>query len=107
MSDALNPDRGEAPKRKRSSPPAATPRVETKRTTKAKPKAKAKKAVRAQTKPLPAVGASQPQPEDEQRLRLIAEEAYLRAERRGFTDGDPVSDWLAAEREVDERLRQM
>lgn len=35
---------------------------------------------------------------------MIAEGAYLRAERRGFGSGDPLSDWLAAEREVDELL---
>lgn len=34
----------------------------------------------------------------------IALEAWLRAERRGFAGGDPVADWLEAEREVDARL---
>jgi hypothetical protein len=38
--------------------------------------------------------------------QLIAEEAYLRAERRGFAGGDPVSDWLAAEQSVTHRLTQ-
>lgn len=42
----------------------------------------------------------------EARRRMIAEEAYLRAERRGFGQGDPLDDWLQAEREVDERLRR-
>lgn len=37
----------------------------------------------------------------EQRRALIAESAYLRAERRGFQGGDPVMDWLESEREVD------
>jgi len=40
----------------------------------------------------------------EQRHAMIAEGAYLRAERRGFSGGDPLSDWLAAEEEVDELL---
>ncbi len=31
----------------------------------------------------------------------IAEAAYYRAERRGFTGGDPVEDWLAAEKELE------
>ena len=31
---------------------------------------------------------------------LIAERAYLRAERRGFVPGFELDDWLAAEREV-------
>jgi Protein of unknown function (DUF2934) len=38
------------------------------------------------------------------RHQRIAEKAYLRAERRGFADGDPVADWIAAEREVDAEL---
>lgn len=42
----------------------------------------------------------------ETRRRMIAEEAYLLAERRGFERGDPLDDWLQAEREVDERLRR-
>jgi hypothetical protein len=37
----------------------------------------------------------------EHRQEMIAEAAYLRAEQRGFTSGDPMEDWLAAEREVD------
>ncbi len=40
----------------------------------------------------------------EERERLIAEAAYYRALQRGFSGGDAVDDWLAAEREVDERL---
>jgi Protein of unknown function (DUF2934) len=36
---------------------------------------------------------------------MIAEAAYLRAERRGFTPGYEVEDWLAAEKEVDALLR--
>jgi Protein of unknown function (DUF2934) len=31
---------------------------------------------------------------------LIAERAYYKAERRGFTPGHELDDWLAAEREV-------
>ncbi|MFA7386314.1 MAG: DUF2934 domain-containing protein [Thiohalobacteraceae bacterium] len=37
----------------------------------------------------------------ELRREMIAEAAYLRAERRGFSAGDPTEDWLEAEREVD------
>jgi predicted nucleic acid-binding Zn-ribbon protein len=40
----------------------------------------------------------------EQRQQMIAEAAYLRAEGRGFTDGDPFLDWLDAEREIDALL---
>ena len=38
----------------------------------------------------------------EKRHRMIAERAYLRAEKRGFQGGDPVIDWVEAEREVDQ-----
>jgi hypothetical protein len=42
----------------------------------------------------------------EERRRMIAEAAYLRAEARGFQGGDPVQDWLEAEQEIDIRLMQ-
>jgi len=38
------------------------------------------------------------------RRRLIAECAYLRAERRGFMYGNPEQDWLEAEMEIDQLL---
>lgn len=37
----------------------------------------------------------------ESREARIAEAAYWRAERRGFTPGQELEDWLNAEREVD------
>jgi Protein of unknown function (DUF2934) len=40
----------------------------------------------------------------EARHAMIAEAAYLRAERRGFTPGYDIEDWLAAESEVDALL---
>ena len=39
------------------------------------------------------------------RRALVAEAAYLRAERRGFAYGNEVEDWLAAEAEVDKLLQ--
>ena len=36
----------------------------------------------------------------ELRWRMVAEAAYLRAEKRGFVGGDPVEDWLQAEAEI-------
>ena len=39
------------------------------------------------------------------RHALIAESAYLRAERRGFAPGHETEDWLEAEAEVDALLR--
>ena len=41
----------------------------------------------------------------ETRRAMIAQAAYLRAERRGFTAGSEEEDWLAAEAEVDALLR--
>jgi hypothetical protein len=40
----------------------------------------------------------------EQRERMICEAAYYRALQRGFRGGDPVEDWLTAEREIDRAL---
>lgn len=42
---------------------------------------------------------------EESRRAMIAEAAYLRAERRGFAPGNEEEDWLAAEAEVDALLR--
>jgi hypothetical protein len=43
----------------------------------------------------------------EARRRLVAAEAYFRAERRGFAAGSELDDWVAAEAAVDSRLQQM
>ena len=40
----------------------------------------------------------------EERHRMIAETAYFLAQERGFHGGDPVSDWIEAERRVDRQL---
>ena len=41
-----------------------------------------------------------------QRRQMIAEAAYFRAEKRGFSGGEEFRDWLEAEAEVDRRLRK-
>jgi hypothetical protein len=41
---------------------------------------------------------------EDQRLGMIAETAYFKAEKRGFSGGNPVDDWLAAESEIDALL---
>jgi hypothetical protein len=38
------------------------------------------------------------------RQDAIALEAWLLAERRGFSGGNPVTDWLEAEKKIDDRL---
>jgi hypothetical protein len=40
----------------------------------------------------------------EQRLAMIREAAYYRAEKRGFAAGNDAQDWADAEREIDELL---
>ena len=40
----------------------------------------------------------------EQRLAMIREAAYYKAEKRGFTGGNDAQDWADAEREIDELL---
>jgi phosphoglucomutase len=42
--------------------------------------------------------------EPEERLAMIAEAAYYRAEQRGFDPGHEIDDWLAAEAAFDESL---
>jgi hypothetical protein len=42
--------------------------------------------------------------EPERRASLIAEAAFFRAEKRGFSPGHEMEDWLAAESEVDALL---
>lgn len=44
--------------------------------------------------------------EPENRLAMIAEAAYFRAERRGFDPGHEVSDWLEAEAAVDAAIKR-
>jgi len=48
---------------------------------------------------------SLPTVSQDQRRGMIAEAAYLRAERRGFAAGGEHEDWLAAEAEVDQLLK--
>ena len=50
-------------------------------------------------------GARRTSSETSVRRSMIAQAAYLRAERRAFSGGDEIEDWLAAEAEVDALLR--
>lgn len=43
-------------------------------------------------------------PSPEERRSMIEEAAYFRAEKRGFTGGNAIEDWIAAEREIAELL---
>ena len=44
--------------------------------------------------------AAPPPPDPDMLHALIAEAAYLRAEKRGFAEGGELEDWLEAEKEV-------
>jgi hypothetical protein len=65
-----------------------------------RPGATARAAVRRSAAPAPRRALTR-----EGRHTLIAEKAYLRAERRGFGPGHETEDWLAAEAEVDALLK--
>ena len=75
-----------SPRRRASRKPAAPPAV----------------TVTAESLPPAAVAHAVP---EAVRRAMIAESAYLRAERRGFAAGGEVEDWLAAEAEVDALLK--
>jgi DUF2934 family protein len=73
------------------------------------PRARAKSPTPRTTAPAakkPAVAAKgSPTVSEDVRRGMIAEGAYLRAERRGFAPGYEEMDWLAAEAEVDALLK--
>jgi hypothetical protein len=88
--NVIKADENLAPKTPRSRAKSPTPRATTTSTA-------AKK---------PAVGAKTSSTVSEDvRRGMIAEGAYLRAERRGFAPGYEEMDWLAAEAEVDALLK--
>lgn len=51
-----------------------------------------------------AVRPPKPPPSGPDRLAMIAEAAYFRAERRGFAPGSALQDWLEAEAEIERLL---
>lgn len=62
-------------------------------------RSKAKRATKSSAATLPEITP-------ELRRHMIQEAAYLRAEQRGFANGDPVNDWLAAEKDIDQLLAE-
>ncbi|HXJ80909.1 MAG TPA: DUF2934 domain-containing protein [Candidatus Methylomirabilis sp.] len=71
---------------------------------KAKPSTPEKTPVRGKSAPRADV-ARLVEVDPDERHRMIALAAYYRAERRGFTNGDPLQDWLEAEAEVTVQLQ--
>jgi hypothetical protein len=70
-----------------------------------KPRARAKSTAPRTTKAAVAKAPAAVAFSDDARRGMIAEGAYLRAERRGFAPGHEKEDWLAAEAEVDALLK--
>jgi hypothetical protein len=75
---------------------AAVPPTEEKAPPRKRP-SRAKQVVAKAARPLVKIS-------EDVRRGMIAEGAYLRAERRSFTGGNEREDWLAAEAEVDALL---
>ena len=48
-----------------------------------------------------AVAVAKPTLSPAERRKMIAETAYYLAQKRGFTGGNELSDWMAAEKQVD------
>ena len=98
----------ESPNKAAASPPAQAAPVRPEPAKTAAPKRKTavrKKALQpAQASTAPAAKPAVQISEDARR-GMIAEAAYLRAERRGFMPGNETEDWIAAEAEVDALLR--
>ncbi|WP_295456086.1 DUF2934 domain-containing protein [uncultured Thiodictyon sp.] len=81
-------------------PPTATKKVVAKKAAPGAPKANHKRPVEEPSISVQDLATVAP----EQRLDMIREAAYFRAEKRGFTGGSDADDWAAAEREIDELL---
>lgn len=86
---------------RRGQTPAAVGAVESAETTAKEPSPSTRKRVQPKKTAVPPAGVTV---SADVRRGMIAEAAYLRAERRGFAPGHEEEDWLAAEKEVDAQL---
>ena len=68
-----------------------------------KPKSSAAKAKNVKPEP---VAENNPSVTAKERYQMIAEAAYFRAEKRGFTGGSIEDDWIQAEAEIDHLLQE-
>jgi hypothetical protein len=75
------------------------------KTPRARAKSTTPRATAAAVKKPAAAAKAAPTVSEDVRRGMIAEGAYLRAERRGFAPGYEETDWLAAETEVDALLK--
>ena len=122
MASRRTPDSSRTSKPAVTKPPKGPAAVETKKPVDMKPASAGAAATRADVDQSAAPKAAPAQPKraarpakpaaapakahvsEETRRAMIAESAYLRAERRGFAPGNEVEDWVAAEKEVDALL---
>jgi hypothetical protein len=93
--------------RRPTEPPTEKPAAPTTTPTTATPRARAKSATTSapRVRKTAAKAATHAPVSEDVRRAMIAEAAYLRAERRGFAPGGEAEDWLAAEAEVDALLK--
>jgi hypothetical protein len=71
----------------------------------APPRARAKSSPTPRVRKAAVKGSPRVTISEDVRRGMIAEGAYLRAERRGFAPGHEEEDWIAAEAEVDALLK--
>lgn len=107
---AGRPDNGAAtptaPAQRAAPPSAASPGAAPPSASAAKVRVRARKSPRSTTSPSDSTSAhtaATTPPLD--RYASIAQAAYFRSQHRGFKPGHEMEDWLAAEEEVDQRLR--
>jgi hypothetical protein len=77
----------------------SNPAADTESTPKKQKKTSAKRA-----QPTVSADLDAPPLDRDARHSLVAAEAYYRAEKRGFTAGHELEDWVAAEHAIDRRL---
>lgn len=82
---------------KKPAAPAAKNTVKNEAPAKPVTAAPAKPVMAAAAKPTTAKSAVSPA----ERMKMIAEAAYYLAQKRGFSGGNELSDWVAAEKQVD------
>ncbi len=89
-----------APAKKTVAPAAAKSAA---KPTATKPMAKSPAAVPSATPAVASAKAAAPKTvlSPAERMKMIAETAYYLAQKRGFTGGNELTDWMAAEKQVD------
>jgi hypothetical protein len=93
------------PAAKKATAPAAKPKAAAKKPAPAADKKASAPKAAAAAKSAPKKPAKKSAVTPEDRYRMIATAAYFLAERRGFAGGYEMGDWIAAEAEIDAKLK--